>query len=120
MLSVLRIVTALVYLQHGLQKLIGFPAAPANGLPAAFTLTWTAGVIETVGGALLVLGLFSRPVAFIVAGEMACAYWIAHAPRNLYPVLNGGNLAIVYCFVFLYIAVVGGGPWSLENAIRRR
>jgi len=120
MLSVLRIVSGLVYFQHGLQKLLGFPGPPPNGLPATFTLSWTAGVIELIGGALLVLGLFTRPVAFIVSGEMAFAYWIAHAPRNLYPILNGGNLAIMYCFVFLYLAVVGGGPWSLDNAIRRR
>jgi putative oxidoreductase len=77
-------------------------------------------VLELVGGALLVLGLFTRPVAFILSGEMAVAYWMAHAPDSFYPVLNGGDAAILYCFVFLYLAAAGGGAWSLDNAMRSK
>ncbi len=120
LLSVLRIVAALIFLEHGTQKLFGFPAPPPSGLPAVMTLYWFAAVIETVGGALLFLGLFSRPVAFVLAGEMAFAYWMGHAPRNLYPILNGGDPAILYCFAFLYIAAAGPGPWSLDALFRRR
>ena len=119
LLSVLRIVAALIFFEHGTQKLFGFPAPPASGLPAAMTLAWVAGVLEVVGGALLFLGAFTRPVAFILAGEMAFAYWMAHAPRNLYPVLNGGDASILSCFVFLYIAAAGPGPWSVDAARRR-
>jgi putative oxidoreductase len=107
------------FLAHGTQKLLGFPAAPASGLPAMMTLSWFAGVIELVGGLLLLAGLFTRPVAFILAGEMAFAYWMAHAPRGPFPVLNGGDAAILYCFVFLYIAGAGAGPWSVDAALRR-
>ncbi len=119
LLSVLRIVAALIFMAHGTQKLLGFPAPPANGLPAMLTLAWFAGVLELVGGALLVVGLFTRPVGFVLSGQMAFAYFIAHAPRNLYPVLNGGDAAILYCFVFLYVAAAGGGAWSLDAARRR-
>src|SRR5205085_8252277 len=108
-LSIVRIVAALIFMEHGTQKLFGFPppANPGAG-PAMFSLIWFAGLIEIVGGTLLVLGLFTRPVAFIVSGEMAFAYWMAHAPRHIYPVLNAGDTAILYCFLFLYIAVAGG------------
>lgn len=82
--------------------------------PAMFSLSWTAGVIELIGGALLIVGLWTRPVAFILSGEMAFAYWIAHAPRDVFPVLNGGDAAILYCFVFLYIVFAGPGPWSVD------
>ena len=119
LLSVLRIVAALLFLAHGTQKILGFPAPPASGLPAMMTLAWTAGILELVGGALLVLGLLTRPVAFILAGEMAFAYFMAHAPRNFYPLLNGGDASILYCFVFLYIAAAGPGPWSVDAAMRR-
>ena len=114
MLGVLRIVVALLFIEHGTQKLFGFPAPPASGLPAAFSLLWFAAVLEAVGGLLLLLGLFTRPVAFLLSGEMAVGYWMAHAPRNPFPALNGGDAAILYCFVFLYLAVVGAGAWSLD------
>jgi len=116
MLSILRIMTGLVFMQHGLQKLIGFPP-PATPGPARDFLALGGGLHglgEAVGGLLILLGLFTRPVAFLLSGEMAFAYFISHAPRNFYPALNGGNLAIMYCFVFLYFAFVGGGVWSLD------
>jgi putative oxidoreductase len=116
MLSVLRIVVALVYLQHGLQKMIGFPPT-RMAPPETFSLIWYAGVIETIGGTLLVLGLLTRPAAFIVAGQLAFVYFIGHFPRGFWPAVNGGNLAIAYCFTFLYIFFAGPGPWSLDNLI---
>ncbi|MFY9291465.1 MAG: DoxX family protein [Methylorubrum rhodinum] len=112
MLSVLRIVSALIFMAHGTQKILGFPPSAMN--PAMFSLSWIAGVLELVGGALLLIGLFSRPVAFVLSGEMAFAYFIAHAPKSLYPALNGGDAAILYCFVFLYIVFAGPGPWSVD------
>jgi putative oxidoreductase len=118
LLSILRIVAALIFMAHGTQKILGFPLAP-NGGPAAFSLPWIAGVLELFGGALLILGLFVRPVAFVLSGLMAAAYWIAHAPKSVYPVLNGGDAAILYCFVFLFIAAAGGGAWSLDNVLRK-
>ncbi len=119
LLSVLRIVAALIFLLHGTQKLLGFPP-PASGVgPAFLSLSWIAGALELVLGVLMLLGLFTRPAAFIASGEMALAYFIGHAPRNLFPTLNGGDAAILYCFVFLYISATGPGPWSLD-AMRRR
>jgi putative oxidoreductase len=116
-LSILRIVAALIFMEHGTQKLLGFPPLDRPA-PEAMSLSWIAGVLELFGGALLALGLFTRPVAFVLSGEMAFAYWIAHAPQSFFPVLNGGDAAILYCFVFLYLAAAGGGPWSLDAAIR--
>ena len=116
-LSILRIVAALLFFEHGTAKLLGFP--PSDYSPEALSLSWIAGALELVGGALLIVGLFTRPVAFILAGEMAIAYWMAHAPKSVFPLLNGGDSAILYCFVFLYLAFAGGGPWSLD-ALRRR
>ena len=113
-LSILRIVAAFIFLLHGSQKLFGFPAPPASGLPPTFSLFWIGGVLELVGGLLLLFGAFTRPVAFILSGEMAVAYWMFHAPRNLYPTLNGGDAAILYCFVFFYIFFAGPGPWSVD------
>ena len=119
MLSVMRIVVALVYLQHGLQKLIGFPPT-RTAPPDAFTLLWFAGMIETIGGTLLVLGLLTRPAAFIVAGELAYIYFFVHLPRAPWPAVNGGSLAIAYCLPFLYVFFAGPGPWSLDNLIFNR
>ena len=118
LLSVLRIVAALLFMQHGSQKLFGFPpsAQSSGSLPP---LLLTAGVMEFFGGVLLLLGLFTRPVAFLLSGEMAVAYFRSHAPRGLWPVLNGGELAALYCFVFLYLSVAGGGEWGVD-ALRKR
>jgi putative oxidoreductase len=117
LLSILRIVAALIFMEHGTQKLLGFPPSE-NPSPELLSLSGIAGILELVGGALLVLGLFTRPVAFILSGEMAVAYWMAHAPDSFFPVNNGGDAAILYCFVFLYLAAAGGGAWSLDNAMR--
>ena len=119
LLSILRIVAALIFMAHGTQKILGFPASP-NPAPQVFTLIWTAGVLELAGGALLALGLFTRPVAFVLSGLMAFAYWMAHAPRSIFPVLNGGDAAILYCFVFLFMVAAGGGVWSLDSLRTRR
>jgi putative oxidoreductase len=117
--SVLRIVVAFLYLAHGTQKLLGFPAAePRPGVPLV-SLLGAASVIEIVGGTLLLLGLFTRPVAFVASGELAVAYFKAHAPRGFWPLLNGGEVAVLFCFIWLYLAAAGAGPWSLD-ALRRR
>jgi putative oxidoreductase len=118
LLSILRIVSALIFFEHGTQKLFGFPPSEGGGGPPLFSLMGLAGLLETVGGALLLLGLFTRPVAFILSGMMAVAYWMAHAPQSVYPISNGGDAAILYCFVFLYLFAVGGGPWSLDAWLR--
>jgi putative oxidoreductase len=119
-LSILRIFVALIFLQHGTQKFFGFPSAPANGFPAMMSLGGWQGIIELVGGGLLLVGLFTRSVAFILAGDMAVAYWMVHAPRNyMYPVVNGGDLAVVLCFVFLFLAFAGGGPWGIDRSSNR-
>jgi putative oxidoreductase len=117
LLSILRIVAALIFMEHGTQKLLGFPISDRPA-PELLTMGGIAGVLELIGGALLVLGLFTRPVAFILSGQMAVAYWIAHAPQNFFPVNNGGDAAILYCFVFLYLFAAGAGPWSLDNWMR--
>jgi len=116
-LSVLRIVAALIFLEHGTQKLLGFPPHPNP--PGMWSMSWFAAIIEIVGAPLLLLGLFTRPVAFLLSGEMAVAYWMAHAPRNVFPVLNGGDAAILYCFIFLYLVFAGPGPWSLDAVMGR-
>ena len=116
MLSILRIIVGLLYMEHGLAKVLGFPLQPNHAPYSLFTLNpGFEGLLELVGGLLLALGLFTRPVAFILAGNMAVAYFMAHAPRGFFPLLNGGDLAIVYCFVFLFIWVAGGGEWSLDR-----
>ena len=111
-LSILRIVSALIFMAHGTQKLLGFPARDMS--PAFASLPWFAGVLELFGGALLVLGLFTRPVAFVLSGLMAFAYFLAHAPQSFFPVQNGGDAAILYCFVFFYLVFAGPGPWSVD------
>jgi putative oxidoreductase len=115
-LSIIRIIVALLLLQHGLSKFFGFPVPwPAGGgAPAMFTLYWWAGAIEIVGSVLLALGLFTRPVAFILAGELAAAYFIGHAPQSFYPQVNRGEAAILFSFIFFYIFVAGPGPWSID------
>ena len=114
-LAALRIVAALIFIEHGTQKLFGFPAAPASGLPPALSLHWIGAILEFAGGLLILIGAFTRPVAFLLAGEMAVAYWMFHAPRSLYPVLNGGDAAILYCFVFLLLVFTGPGALSVDG-----
>jgi putative oxidoreductase len=121
LLSVLRIIAAFVFMQFGSAKLLAIPAAvmPGGGTAPLTSLPGIAGSLELVGGALLLLGLFTRPVAFLVAGEMAFAYFIGHAPQGFWPVLNQGSPAILFCYIWLYISSAGPGPWSLD-ALRRR
>ena len=115
LLSVLRIVSALLLLQHGTAKLLGFPHVAMFDGMRFLSLLGLAGFLELGGGILLLLGLWTRPVAFILSGEMAVAYFLAHAPKSFYPILNQGELAALYCFVLLYLAVAGGGAWSLQR-----
>jgi len=116
-LSVLRIVVGLLFLEHGTQKILDFPPSP-HGMPALLSLQGVQGIIELVGGVLILIGLFTRPVAFILSGDMAAAYFMAHAPKDFYPMMNGGDAAILYCFVFLYLVFAGGGRWSIDEAVR--
>ena len=109
LLSALRIVAAILFFTHGTQKLLGFPMGPNPVAPPPLPCPWFAGVLEICGGALIAVGLFVRPTAFVLSGLMAFAYWMAHAPRSPYPVLNGGDAAILFCFVFLYFVAAGGG-----------
>ena len=117
LLSILRIVTAFLFMQHGAQKLFGFLADRPG--PPPFTQGWIGGVLEFFGGLLILLGLFTRPVAFILSGMMAVAYFQFHATRGFWPIQNGGELAALYCFVFLYLSAAGGGPWSVDSTWRR-
>jgi putative oxidoreductase len=114
-LSIVRIVVGLLFLEHGSAKLLGFPMTPMPQ-PAMLTLLWAQGVIELVGGALLAVGFLTRPVAFIMAGDMAVAYFMAHFPKNFLPILNGGDAAILYCFIFLLLFVAGPGRWSIDRS----
>jgi putative oxidoreductase len=118
LLSVLRIMSGLLFLQHGTTKYLNIPVGPMNNA-SPFTMSGAAGIIELVAGVLLVLGLFTRPAAFISSGMCAVAYFYAHAGRSFYPILNAGELAVLYTFVFLYLAAAGGGPWSLDRLIRK-
>ncbi|AEY02032.1 DoxX family protein [Oceanimonas sp. GK1] len=118
-LSLVRMVSAFLFMQHGGQKILGFPA-PARGEFELFSLLGVAGVLELFGGALLLVGLFTRPVAFVLSGLMAFAYFIVHHPQNFWPLNNGGELAIMFCFVFFYLVFAGGGSWSLDRLQGRR
>jgi len=122
LLSVLRIVVAFLYFQVGSAKWFAFPAAimPGGGTAPVGSLVWFAGIIEVIGGTFLLLGLFTRPVAFILSGEMAFAYFIGHFPNGFWPVLNQGAPAVFYCFTFLYFSAAGAGPWSLDALLARR
>ena len=113
-LSLLRIVTGLMFVQHGTQKIFGFPQA-ANGPFELVSQMGVGGVLELVGGVMIVLGLFTRPVAFVLSGMMAVAYFQFHAASSLYPLVNGGELAALYCFVFLYLSFAGPGEWALDR-----
>ena len=120
--ATLRVVTGLLFMQHGVQKLFGLlvdPSRPWMGAPPMFSQFWFAGVLEVFGGALIVLGFFTRPVAFLLAGEMAVAYFQAHFPRSFWPILNGGEGSVLFCFIFLHLFAVGAGPWSID-ALRNR
>jgi putative oxidoreductase len=124
LLSILRIVLAYLFIQVGSAKWFAFPAAvmPGGGTAPVGSLPWVAGVIEVIGGTLILLGLFTRPVAFVLAGEMAFAYFLGHASQGhwLWPVLNQGGLAVIYCFLFLYFSAAGPGPWSLDAVLAQR
>ncbi len=115
LLGVLRIVVGLLFIEHGTAKLFGFPPMPGAEGVAIFSLIGLSAILELVGGLLMTLGLFTRVTAFILSGEMAVAYFMAHAPMGFYPLLNHGEPAILYCFVFLYFAAAGGGPWSIDS-----
>lgn len=116
-LSIVRIMVGLLFLEHGLSKLFGFPTGAVREM---FTLSWYSGAIEFATGALLTLGLATRAAAFLASGEMAFAYFIGHAPASFFPIVNRGEAAILYCFIFLYLAFAGGGPWSLDAYLQGR
>jgi putative oxidoreductase len=116
LLAILRIVTGLLFLEHALIKLMGFPPGGKPGLQDVGSFLWIAGLIELVTSVLVVLGLFTRVAAFVAAGEMAVAYWMVHAKMGFYPAVNMGEAAILFCFVFLYLAAAGPGAWSIDGA----
>jgi putative oxidoreductase len=121
--AALRIVTGALFMQHGVQKMLGLlvdPSRPWSGPPAALSQFWFAGILELVGGFLILIGCFTRPVAFLLAGEMAVAYFQAHAPRSVFPVLNNGEHTVLFCFVFLLLFAWGAGPFSVDALLRRR
>ena len=121
LLSALRIVAAFIFFLSGSMKILAFPAGmpPNGGTATIMTEIWIGGILELVGGGLLLLGLFTRPVAFVLAGEMAVAYFQFHAPKGFYPTMNGGVAAVLYCFLWLYFSAAGPGPWSLD-AMRKK
>lgn len=121
-LSILRIVTGFLFIWHGSQKLLGYPPMPSSAGGSSLPPTMlAAGILELfVGGGLFLLGLFTRPAAFILCGFMAVAYFMAHAPKHFLPLINQGELAVIYCFVFLYFIFAGGGAWSLDRLIWKR
>jgi putative oxidoreductase len=111
-LSVLRIVVGLLFMEHGLSKYFGFPIVPPYHVAG---ILWAAGAIEIVAGGLIAIGLFTRLAAFIASGEMAAAYFMAHFPKSFFPLVNGGEAAVLYCFIFLFFALEGGGPWGIDG-----
>jgi putative oxidoreductase len=117
-LALLRIVTALLFIEHGTAKLLGWPESEMPQPPIG-SFMWIGGVLEAVGGLLVLLGLFTRPVAFLLAGEMAVAYWMFHAPQGPFPMNNGGDASILFCFVFLFLAAAGPGRFALDNSRSR-
>ena len=119
-LAALRIVAGLLFLAHGVIKVFGFPAGAEPGQQELLSLFGIGGVIELITGLLLILGLFTRPAAFIASGQMAVAYWLFHFPSSPYPAVNGGDAAILYCFIFLYIFTAGPGAWSIDNRTAKR
>lgn len=119
-LAALRIVAGLLFLAHGVIKVFGFPAGAEPGQQELLSLFGIGGVIEMITGLLLILGLFTRPAAFIASGQMAVAYWMFHFPSSPYPAVNGGDAAILYCFIFLYIFTAGPGAWSIDNRTAKR
>jgi putative oxidoreductase len=119
-LSLLRIISGLLYMEHGTQKMLNFPVPGPGAEGPLPPMVMASGIIELVAGVLIALGLFTRPAAFIASGHMAAAYFIAHAARGPWPVANGGDAAILYCFVFLYLVFAGAGPWSLDAIVRKR
>lgn len=120
LVGLLRLATALVLIQHGTQKYFSFPSAPPWGPVKLGTMFGVAGLLELIGGGLLLFGLFTRPTAFVLSGMMAVAYFTVHFPKGFYPIDTGGDLAVVYCFCFLYLSAVDPGPWSLDALVRRR
>jgi putative oxidoreductase len=119
LLSLLRIIVGLLFIEHGTSKFFGFPSGGETGTVALFSLLGASGVLELVGGALLTLGLFTRITAFILSGEMAFAYFIVHVPYSFFPLINRGEPAVFYCFLFLYMAAAGPGTWSLDAQLRK-
>ena len=118
--SILRIVAAIMFIQVGTMKLFGFPMSMPGGNTASFfSEIWFAGFLEVFGGAFILIGLFTRPVAFILAGEMAVAYFQSHAPKSIWTVINGGAPAVLFCFIWLYLSAAGPGPWSIDAKRRK-
>ncbi|MGA9771162.1 MAG: DoxX family protein [Blastocatellia bacterium] len=120
LLSVMRVIIAFLFIQHGAQKLFGFMAPEQWAASPVFSMIWIAGVLEFFGGLFILFGLFTRPVAFILSGLMAVAYFMAHAPQGFWTIQNRGELAVAYCFVFLYLTVAGGGSWSMDRLLWRQ
>jgi putative oxidoreductase len=118
--SILRIVAGFTFLLHGLQKLPGLLGGLGGQAAAPMSMMWFAGVIEDVGGVLMILGLFTRPVAFVLCGEMAVAYFLVHIHMGFWPLLNGGEITVLYCFIFLYLVTAGPGPFSLDHLVRKK
>ena len=119
-LSALRVMAALLFMEHGLMKLIHFPAAQPGAPDPLPPLLLVAALLEVVGGAHILIGLFTRPFAFVLSGQMAVAYFLAHGSKGFWPALNGGEGAILFCFVFLYLTFQGGGEWSIDAQVRKR